>query len=185
MNQNKHVPYGIYDCLMNAIIYWMLNKGHDPQKLFRYNWDFYYDKRYDLFGGSLSKDCLINFLRAEYSLQVIDLEFSDITNDKCIFIALDTYDLSYIPDFYQKVNQLHYVLAIKHQNQIGIFDPYYNVNQMLSIDECIEAWGKFQKSILTIEDLKPKKLHIIDKYILIWPRLIMKRDFLTHLKIFK
>ncbi|MCP1161323.1 hypothetical protein [Bacillus infantis] len=160
---NKKIKYGMYDCLINAFTLWLDNQCLPTNHLINYNWDIYFHKGYDLFGGNIPRLEIINFLNKNLGLKVIEVDINKMPKNKLFLIALNNFDLPYLKDFYKKSDQIHYVLAYNDGYKVSIADSFYNKTINLSVDDCIQSWKRYKRPLIELgfnkESLQNNKIN--------------------------
>ncbi|MBG9941028.1 hypothetical protein ABE237_21480 [Brevibacillus formosus] len=146
----SNAPYGAYDCIHNATALWLEIHEMPLLPLLQYNWNIFYDRNTDVFGGNLPKEEILLFLKREYGVEVTEIDFFKLSDKKWVLVGLNSYHLSYIRDLYNIAEQNHYVLARRLGEVIEIYDYYYKYHGHLSIEQCYQYWLKFSTSISLI-----------------------------------
>ncbi|ATF15813.1 hypothetical protein A616_28840 [Brevibacillus brevis X23] len=148
---NWAAPYGAYDCIFNAAVFWLELYELKTNPLYQYNWGFFYDPETDIFGPNVPKQSLLSFLREIYGSDLKEIMF-EIPKNEWLMIALNTYELSYIKDLYQRVEQNHYVLAFWDGNNVTICDPFYKYFETISLSRFYKLWSRFMVPIIVLSE---------------------------------
>lgn len=149
--KNWAAPYGAYDCIFNAAAFWIELNEMKTSQLYQYNWGFFYDPETDIFGANVPKKSLLSFLRDIYVSDLKEIMF-EIPKNEWLLIALNTYELPYIKDLYQRVEQNHYVLAYWDENSVTICDPYYKHFETISLSRVYRLWSRFRVPIIVLSE---------------------------------
>lgn len=145
------VPLGSYDCLMNAILYWLSVNHADTNPLYRYNFSINYCKRYDLFEGSVPMNELFNFIQSLYGVVLNHVRLDGLAHRKTYLLPVDAYYLSYMTEYFDKGHMLHYVLAeAVSAHSLMIVDPYFKTKKIVDFTAADKAWRTFSEPIIEL-----------------------------------
>ncbi|WP_379128449.1 hypothetical protein [Paenibacillus sp. sgz500958] len=148
---NWVVPLGPYDCLLNAITFWLSVHRADPNPLYRYNFSIHYYARFDLFDGTVPVNELFNFIRRAYGVGLNHCRLDQVVNGRMYLLPVDAYYLSYMKEYYGQGHLLHYVLAEAVTDQsLMMIDPYFKISILADITAVDQAWRTFSEPIMEI-----------------------------------
>ncbi len=134
--KGEYTSLGAYDCLINALLFWMQGQSLSSTSLCLYNWDFHTSATKPfLFGGTIHISSIQSFMKERHGVEIMEID-GELPVDEPFIMALDAYCLPYIEEFYGKKRQPHFVVAERRSTQRNyqIYDSYYRVSMSLSED---------------------------------------------------
>ncbi|MEK3876652.1 hypothetical protein [Paenibacillus sp. FSL M7-0420] len=145
------VPFGPYDCLLNAVTLWLSVHHADPKPLYRYNFSINYYAGYDWFDSTVPVNELFSFIRRAYGVEGKPCRLDSLDRGEMYLLPVDAYYVPYMKEFYGKGHMLHYVLAEAADDQsLRITDPYF-ATSLLAERTCVEqAWRTFSEPVMEI-----------------------------------
>lgn len=145
------VPFGPYDCLLNAVTLWLSVHHADPNPLYRYNFSINYYAGYDWFDSTVPVNELFSFIQHVYGVEGKPCRLDSVDRGEMYLLPVDAYYVPYMKEFYGKGHMLHYVLAEAADDQsLRISDPYF-ATSLLADRTCVEqAWRTFSEPVMEI-----------------------------------
>jgi hypothetical protein len=129
----QQLPYGDFDCEVNAItiLFGCCEMSFDP--LYRFNYDLHYDEEEELFRGTAPLDSLLVFMKRSYGIQFKELKPLNVPIGSSAILAANAYHLPFAQDYYMKHRLVHYFVARRESvEQFEVYDPIFRYSGQLS-----------------------------------------------------
>lgn len=147
--------YGPYDCITNAILFFLRINNFSPEVLFRFNWDIQFSVERDRITGSASEDYIFPLLEKKFGITGIKIPIVQIPITGFFFIILDLYDLPF-SNVYQSRHQEHCVVSRRtSSDQFEVISPYFKSKTLLSSEQLYLSWKRYADETIFKVDVNP------------------------------
>lgn len=149
MSIQQQLPYGDFDCEVNAISILFSRCEMSFEPIYRFNYDFHYDEEEELLRGTAPLDALLGFMRRSYGIQFKELKPSSVPLGSSAILAANAFDLPFAKDYYLKHRLVHYFTARRASaEQFEVLDPIFRYSGQLSAQLVDDSAGTIDRMSL-------------------------------------